>query len=117
MAKVHYVHGRYRDAQGMCARVSIEELTQAEQPVYHLRLLAEAFAIKGTACCPDDQDYERKTNWVSVATFFDCLIRGPRCVLRIYASAITENTTQIGSPQHTCQTRHDSNAKATTQRM
>ncbi|XP_059929858.1 tetratricopeptide repeat protein 7A [Gadus macrocephalus] len=47
MAKVHYVHGRYRDAQGMCARVSIEELSQSEQPVYHLRLLAEAFAIKG----------------------------------------------------------------------
>ncbi|CAL8362136.1 unnamed protein product [Boreogadus saida] len=46
MAKVHYVHGRYRDAQGMCARVSIEELSQSEQPVYHLRLLAEAFAIK-----------------------------------------------------------------------
>ncbi|KAJ3610310.1 hypothetical protein NHX12_022403 [Muraenolepis orangiensis] len=47
MAKVHYVHGRYRDAQGMCARVSIEELTQDEQPIYHLRLLAEAFVIKG----------------------------------------------------------------------
>ncbi|CAL8255332.1 unnamed protein product [Lota lota] len=47
MAKVHYVHGRYRDAQGMCARVSIEELTQSDQPIYHLRLLAEAFAIKG----------------------------------------------------------------------
>ncbi|KAM4607230.1 tetratricopeptide repeat protein 7A [Polymixia lowei] len=47
MAKVHYVQGRYRDAQGMCARVGIEELTQDEQPVYHLRLLAEAFVIKG----------------------------------------------------------------------
>lgn len=48
MAKIHYVQGRYRDAQGMCARVGIEELTQIEQPVYHLRLLAEAFVIKGT---------------------------------------------------------------------
>ncbi|KAM6956471.1 tetratricopeptide repeat protein 7A [Aplochiton taeniatus] len=47
MAKVHYVQGRYRDAQGMCARVGIEELTRDEQPVYHLRLLAEAFVIKG----------------------------------------------------------------------
>ncbi|XP_054605897.2 tetratricopeptide repeat protein 7A isoform X2 [Nothobranchius furzeri] len=47
MAKVHYVQGRYRDAQGMCARVGLEELTQDEQPVYHLRLLAEAFVIKG----------------------------------------------------------------------
>lgn len=48
MAKVHYVQGRYRDAQGMCARVGLEELTQDDQPVYHLRLLAEAFVIKGT---------------------------------------------------------------------
>ncbi|XP_033835654.1 tetratricopeptide repeat protein 7A [Periophthalmus magnuspinnatus] len=47
MAKVHYVQGRYRDAQGMCARVGLEELTQDDQPVYHLRLLAEAFVIKG----------------------------------------------------------------------
>uniref|UniRef100_A0A3B3URP9 Tetratricopeptide repeat domain 7A n=1 Tax=Poecilia latipinna TaxID=48699 RepID=A0A3B3URP9_9TELE len=47
MAKVHYVQGRYRDAQGMCARVGLEELTQDDQPVYHFRLLAEAFVIKG----------------------------------------------------------------------
>lgn len=48
MAKVDYVQGRYWDAQGMCARVGLEELTQDEQPTYHLRLLAEAFVIKGT---------------------------------------------------------------------
>lgn len=48
MAKVHYVQGRYRDAQGMCARVGLEELTQDDQPVYHFRLLAESFIIKGT---------------------------------------------------------------------
>ncbi|XP_031732006.1 tetratricopeptide repeat protein 7A isoform X2 [Anarrhichthys ocellatus] len=47
MAKVNYVLGRYRDAQGMCARVGLEELTRDEQPTYHLRLLAEAFIIKG----------------------------------------------------------------------
>uniref|UniRef100_A0A3Q1GA38 Tetratricopeptide repeat domain 7A n=1 Tax=Acanthochromis polyacanthus TaxID=80966 RepID=A0A3Q1GA38_9TELE len=47
MAKVHYVQGRYRDAQGMCARVGLEELTQDDQPIYHFRLLAEAFVIKG----------------------------------------------------------------------
>ncbi|XP_047198276.1 tetratricopeptide repeat protein 7A isoform X2 [Hippoglossus stenolepis] len=47
MAKVHYVQGRYRDAQGMCARVGLEELTQDDQPTYHLRLLAEGFVIKG----------------------------------------------------------------------
>lgn len=50
MAKVHYVQGRYRDAQGMCARVGLEELTHDDQPIYHLRLLAEAFIIKGTGC-------------------------------------------------------------------
>uniref|UniRef100_A0A3P9P293 Tetratricopeptide repeat protein 7 N-terminal domain-containing protein n=1 Tax=Poecilia reticulata TaxID=8081 RepID=A0A3P9P293_POERE len=49
MAKVHYVQGRYRDAQGMCARVGLEELTQDDQPVYHFRLLAEAFVVKGTS--------------------------------------------------------------------
>ncbi|XP_049591662.1 tetratricopeptide repeat protein 7A [Syngnathus scovelli] len=47
MAKVHYVQGCHRDAQGMCARVGLEELTQDDQPIYHLRLLAEAFVIKG----------------------------------------------------------------------
>ncbi|KAM9726954.1 tetratricopeptide repeat protein 7A isoform 2-T2 [Menidia menidia] len=47
MAKVHYVQGRYRDAQGMCARFGLEELTQDDQPTYHLRLVAEAFVIKG----------------------------------------------------------------------
>ncbi|XP_056291234.1 tetratricopeptide repeat protein 7A isoform X2 [Pseudoliparis swirei] len=47
MAKVHYVQGRYRDAQGMCARLGLEELTQDGQPTYHLRMLAEAFVIKG----------------------------------------------------------------------
>ncbi|KAG9344483.1 hypothetical protein JZ751_011153 [Albula glossodonta] len=47
MAKLHYIQGRYRDAQGMCARAAIDDLTQDEQPLYHLRLLAEAFVIKG----------------------------------------------------------------------
>ncbi|XP_037126937.1 tetratricopeptide repeat protein 7A isoform X1 [Syngnathus acus] len=47
MAKVHYVQGSHRDARGMCARVGLEELTQDDQPIYHLRLLAEAFVIKG----------------------------------------------------------------------
>uniref|UniRef100_A0A8B9RMS2 Tetratricopeptide repeat domain 7A n=1 Tax=Astyanax mexicanus TaxID=7994 RepID=A0A8B9RMS2_ASTMX len=47
LAKVHYVQGRYRDAQGMCARAGIEDFTRDEQPIYHLRLLAEAFVIKG----------------------------------------------------------------------
>ncbi|KAF7710657.1 hypothetical protein HF521_009529 [Silurus meridionalis] len=46
-AKVHYAQGHYRDSQGMVARAGIEEFTQDEQPLYHLRLLAEAFVIKG----------------------------------------------------------------------
>ncbi|KAK3553897.1 hypothetical protein QTP70_012727 [Hemibagrus guttatus] len=47
LAKVHYAQGHYRDAQGMCARAGIDEFTRDEQPLYHLRLLAEAFVIKG----------------------------------------------------------------------
>ncbi|KAG5831340.1 hypothetical protein ANANG_G00302730 [Anguilla anguilla] len=47
MAKLQYVQGRYRDAQGMCARAVLDDLTRDEQPLYHLRLLAEACVIKG----------------------------------------------------------------------
>ncbi|XP_062851121.1 tetratricopeptide repeat protein 7A [Trichomycterus rosablanca] len=49
LAKVHYVQGHYRDAQGMCVRAGIEEFNRDEQPLYRLRLLAEAFVIKGLA--------------------------------------------------------------------
>uniref|UniRef100_A0A8C2JFC3 Tetratricopeptide repeat domain 7A n=1 Tax=Cyprinus carpio TaxID=7962 RepID=A0A8C2JFC3_CYPCA len=47
LAKVHYVQGRYRDAQGMCARAGVDDFTRHEKPVYQLRMLAEAFVIKG----------------------------------------------------------------------
>ncbi|KAJ8248298.1 hypothetical protein GJAV_G00240520 [Gymnothorax javanicus] len=47
MAKLQYIEGRYRDAQGMCARAGLDDFTRDGQPVYHLRLLAEAFVIKG----------------------------------------------------------------------
>uniref|UniRef100_A0A671TFF1 Tetratricopeptide repeat protein 7A-like n=1 Tax=Sinocyclocheilus anshuiensis TaxID=1608454 RepID=A0A671TFF1_9TELE len=47
LAKVHYVQGRYRDAQGMCARTGVDDFTRHERPVYQLRMLAEAFVIKG----------------------------------------------------------------------
>lgn len=47
LAKVHYVQGHYRDAQGMCARAGIEEFTADDNPLYRLRMLAEAFVIKG----------------------------------------------------------------------
>ncbi|TRY88729.1 hypothetical protein DNTS_029667 [Danionella cerebrum] len=47
LAKVHYVQGCYRDAQGMCARAGVDDFSQNEQPVYQLRMLAEAFVIKG----------------------------------------------------------------------
>ncbi|XDV50739.1 hypothetical protein PO909_019754 [Leuciscus waleckii] len=46
LAKVHYVQGRYRDAQGMCARAGVDDFSRHEQPVYQLRMLAEAFVIK-----------------------------------------------------------------------
>ncbi|XP_057198225.1 tetratricopeptide repeat protein 7A isoform X1 [Triplophysa rosa] len=47
LAKVHYVQGSYRDAQGMCARAGVDDFTRQEQPLYKLRMLAEAFVIKG----------------------------------------------------------------------
>ncbi|XP_052428396.1 tetratricopeptide repeat protein 7A [Carassius gibelio] len=47
LAKVHYVQGHYRDAQGMCARAGVDDFTRNEKPVYQLRMLAEAFVIKG----------------------------------------------------------------------
>ncbi|XP_076141887.1 tetratricopeptide repeat protein 7A [Alosa pseudoharengus] len=47
MAKVHYAQGRFRDSQGMCARTGIDELMRDDRPLYQLRLLAEAFVIKG----------------------------------------------------------------------
>nr|XP_006638694.1 PREDICTED: tetratricopeptide repeat protein 7A isoform X1 [Lepisosteus oculatus] len=47
LAKLYYVQGCYRDAQGMCDRVGFEDMAMEEQPLYHIRLLAEAFVIKG----------------------------------------------------------------------
>ncbi|XP_061083820.1 tetratricopeptide repeat protein 7A isoform X1 [Conger conger] len=47
MAKLQYIQGSYRDAQGMCARAVLDDLTRDQQPLYHLRLLAEAFVVKG----------------------------------------------------------------------
>uniref|UniRef100_A0A672QCD2 Tetratricopeptide repeat domain 7A n=1 Tax=Sinocyclocheilus grahami TaxID=75366 RepID=A0A672QCD2_SINGR len=47
LAKVHYVQGHYRDAQGMCARAGVDDFSRHEKPVYQLRMLAEAFVIKG----------------------------------------------------------------------
>ncbi|KTG46680.1 hypothetical protein cypCar_00014409 [Cyprinus carpio] len=41
------LEGRYRDAQGMCARAGVDDFTRHEKPVYQLRMLAEAFVIKG----------------------------------------------------------------------
>ncbi|KTG37597.1 hypothetical protein cypCar_00011221 [Cyprinus carpio] len=42
-----HLEGRYRDAQGMCARAGVDDFTRHERPVYQLRMLAEAFVIKG----------------------------------------------------------------------
>uniref|UniRef100_A0A452UAM4 Tetratricopeptide repeat protein 7A n=1 Tax=Ursus maritimus TaxID=29073 RepID=A0A452UAM4_URSMA len=45
--KLHYVEGSYRDAISMYARAGIDDLSMENKPLYQMRLLAEAFVIKG----------------------------------------------------------------------
>lgn len=47
LGKVHYVEGAYRDAVSMYVRAGIDDLTLENKPLYQMRLLAEAFVIKG----------------------------------------------------------------------
>ncbi|XP_039593858.1 tetratricopeptide repeat protein 7A isoform X1 [Polypterus senegalus] len=47
LAKLHYVEGSYRDAQSMYARVGVENLSIDSEPLYWIRLIAEALVIKG----------------------------------------------------------------------
>ncbi|XP_060610401.2 tetratricopeptide repeat protein 7A [Anolis sagrei] len=49
LAKLHYVEGSYRDALSMYARAGLEDLPVEKKPLYMLRLLTEAFVIKGLA--------------------------------------------------------------------
>ncbi|KAM8810213.1 tetratricopeptide repeat protein 7A [Eudromia elegans] len=61
LGKVHYVEGSYRDAISMYARAGIDDLSIANAPLYMLRLVAEAFVIKGLSL-------ERSTNSVASRT-------------------------------------------------
>ncbi|XP_029794366.1 tetratricopeptide repeat protein 7A [Suricata suricatta] len=45
--KLHYVEGSYRDAISMYARAGIDDMVMENKPLYQMRLLAEAFVIKG----------------------------------------------------------------------
>lgn len=47
LGKLHYVEGSYRDAISMYARAGIDDLSTKDEPLYVLRLVTEAFVIKG----------------------------------------------------------------------
>uniref|UniRef100_A0A9L0SPT5 Tetratricopeptide repeat domain 7A n=1 Tax=Equus caballus TaxID=9796 RepID=A0A9L0SPT5_HORSE len=47
LGKLHYVEGSYRDAISMYARAGIDDMCMENKPLYQMRLLAEAFVIKG----------------------------------------------------------------------
>ncbi|KAM6434128.1 tetratricopeptide repeat protein 7A isoform 3-T3 [Rhynochetos jubatus] len=58
LGKLHYVEGSYRDAISMYARAGIDDLSTKDEPLYVLRLVTEAFVIKGLSL-------ERSTNSVA----------------------------------------------------
>ncbi|KAM4041363.1 tetratricopeptide repeat protein 7A [Anomaloglossus baeobatrachus] len=47
LGKLHFCEGSYRDAVSMYARSGFEHLSLDDEPLYKMRLFAEAFAIKG----------------------------------------------------------------------
>ncbi|XP_036607935.1 tetratricopeptide repeat protein 7A isoform X1 [Trichosurus vulpecula] len=47
LGKLHYVEGYYRDAVSMYARAGIDNMSVENRPLYHMRLVTEAFVIKG----------------------------------------------------------------------
>ncbi|ERE74284.1 tetratricopeptide repeat protein 7A [Cricetulus griseus] len=47
LGKLHFVEGSYRDAISMYARARIDDIPLENKPLYQMRLLAEAFVIKG----------------------------------------------------------------------
>ncbi|NXH49953.1 TTC7A protein, partial [Dicaeum eximium] len=47
LGKLHYVEGCYRDAISMYAKAGIDDLSTRDEPLYVLRLITEAFVIKG----------------------------------------------------------------------
>lgn len=52
LGKLHYVEGSYRDAISMYARAGIDGMSMEHKPLYQMRLLAEAFVIKGSCGHP-----------------------------------------------------------------
>lgn len=51
LGKLHYVEGSYRDAVSMYARAGIDDISVEDKPLYQMRLLSEAFVIKGSCGC------------------------------------------------------------------
>ncbi|KAG8123170.1 putative Tetratricopeptide repeat protein [Naja naja] len=49
LAKLHYIEGCYRETLSLYARAGLEGLVIEKKPLYKLRLLTEAFVIKGLA--------------------------------------------------------------------
>ncbi|NXA88409.1 TTC7A protein, partial [Melanocharis versteri] len=58
LGKLHYVEGCYRDAISMYAKAGIDDLSTKDEPLYVLRLVTEAFVIKGLSL-------ERSTNSIA----------------------------------------------------
>ncbi|XP_041332883.1 tetratricopeptide repeat protein 7A isoform X2 [Pyrgilauda ruficollis] len=58
LGKLHYVEGCYRDAISMYAKAGIDDLSTKDEPLYMLRLITEAFVIKGLSL-------ERSTNSIA----------------------------------------------------
>ncbi|NXL82938.1 TTC7A protein, partial [Alectura lathami] len=58
LGKLHYVEGSYRDAISMYAKAGIDDLSTKDEPLYVLRLVTEAFVIKGLSL-------ERSTNSIA----------------------------------------------------
>ncbi|NXC79900.1 TTC7A protein, partial [Cercotrichas coryphoeus] len=58
LGKLHYVEGCYRDAISMYAKAGIDDLSTQDEPLYVLRMLTEAFVIKGLSL-------ERSTNSIA----------------------------------------------------
>ncbi|XP_071433207.1 tetratricopeptide repeat protein 7A isoform X2 [Pithys albifrons albifrons] len=58
LGKLYYVEGCYRDAISMYAKAGIDDLSTKDEPLYMLRLVTEAFVIKGMSL-------ERSTNSIA----------------------------------------------------
>ncbi|EAW81435.1 tetratricopeptide repeat domain 7B, isoform CRA_c [Homo sapiens] len=48
MAKLNYVEGDYKEALNIYARVGLDDLPLTAVPPYRLRVIAEAYATKGS---------------------------------------------------------------------